>query len=390
MPTGAARVRGLNAAPLHGDLQKFTELCQTTEDPRRRKLYVYGGMHPKDFKRNIPSNDFYVCDMDKMEFTNLTDSLTYAVPGDPFAVAACWRKTKRLPALGEPGIAFAEISGIPVVFLFGGHDLDRDVPSSKLIAVNTLHLEWFYVDFEPVQKPRMVAPRLKPAMVAYNEKLYIFGGVPSYDEPRKQAYHRSYSIAAFQPGKLKWKWIAADEPYPNELQQNFRSGVMVHGGQAILLAPGKVFRDSERVIDFTSKSLYYFIPRKNIFERLRDTGVQLPRDVHWYYLRAYDPDALQKDAVYNPTTPSAILCTWVPDIEHPRDYLTVEGWRLFLPPDQPERMECFNMKTEVSKLDLDLQRFTLVGKRMFLMGSGGEKVNGEAMCDTYVEFSVDE
>ncbi|KAJ3515855.1 hypothetical protein NLJ89_g1499 [Agrocybe chaxingu] len=393
MPENTARIGRLKVTNFKGELPKLTILCQTAEDQRRGKLYIYGGIYPPDAvdeeeesessdtgsEDETPCNDFHVCDVAKMEFTNLTDSLVYTTPADPFSAAGHTRSTKPLPSLHMPGLAFTEIRGVPVVLIFGGYDRDLDEVSSKLIAINTLHLEWFYVTFEPPRNLATIAPRFKPTVVALNERLYIFGGKLAGKRP----HLRTYSVAAFQPGTFQWKWVAADEPYPAEVKQAFRNGVVVHGEQAILLGPG---RTTDEPINFVSNSFYYFIPRTRTFERLRPSGVRLPRAVEWYYLRAYDPDASQKDVVCQPTVPSAILCAWTKDLKQ-KGYLDTEGWRFFLPPDEPEHIECLNMKAEVAKLDLNLHRFAIIGKKMFFMGNNGE---GEKICDTIVEFSLEE
>jgi len=64
--------------------------------------------------------------------------------------------------------------------------------------------------------------------------------------------------------------------------------------------------------------------------------------------------------------PSAIIATWIPHSDH---CLVPELWQYMLPPE--EEFRCLNLRQKIWDLNLDLQAFTVVGSRLFLLGYQG-------------------
>ena len=151
------------------------------------------------------------------------------------------REVKLLPALSQPGVVLVELRGHPVILLYGGYDAGEDEgPSSALIAINTSHKEWYYVEFEDNEFAPPSA-RIDPILVGVHGKLYIFGGLEAFGQA--WAYHRTYSIVDFQLGARthKCKWLMVDTPYPDTVPANqiFGKGLPVQNGVTILLLPGR-------------------------------------------------------------------------------------------------------------------------------------------------------
>jgi len=61
--------------------------------------------------------------------------------------------------------------------------------------------------------------------------------------------------------------------------------------------------------------------------------------------------------------PSRIICAWV---RHDNQHLVPELWKYSLPPD--EICECLNFRQKIWALNLDLQKFVIIGGRSFLLG----------------------
>lgn len=127
-----------------------------------------------------------------------------------------------------------------MVFLFGGHDASDgvDAPTSKLIAIQTKHNEWYHVEFDNVGQ-RSPAPRIDPVLVGCGNRLYIFGGFQEFGNNWK--HHHSYSIIEFVDRSHKCIWVAIDVPYPMQVPagQTFGKGVAINGGSRILFLPGR-------------------------------------------------------------------------------------------------------------------------------------------------------
>jgi len=134
------------------------------------------------------------------------------------------------------------IHGTSFIFIFGGHSLDEEKAVSTLIAVDVDHLEWWYVRVEGGH----VAARIKPVVVAVEQKLFIFSGCGRFSKTDPQSF-RSYSIASYQSALCRWTWEARDVPYSGFMppDQVFGTGIVVYNGKKIMLTPGKLWFENK-------------------------------------------------------------------------------------------------------------------------------------------------
>lgn len=141
-----------------------------------------------------------------------------------------------MPRLGQPGLTLVRFHGTSFIFIFGGFSVEGDEPVSTLIAVDVDHREWWYV---PVDGGP-VSGRIKPVVVAVEQRIYIFGGCKKYSEANPQSL-QSYCIAFYEPVHRKWTWEARDVPYPSLIppDQVFDGGLAIYNGKKIMLTPGK-------------------------------------------------------------------------------------------------------------------------------------------------------
>jgi hypothetical protein len=165
------------------------------------------------------------------------------------------REKRELPRLGQPGLALVRIHDTTFIFIFGGFSVEEDKSVSTLIAVDVDHREWWYV---PVDGGP-VSGRIKPVVVAVDQRIYIFGGDRQYFKANPQSL-RSYSIALYQPAHRQWTWEACDIPYPDFIppDQVFGAGIAIYNGKKIMLTPGKpVCHNKVRNLLCTSVTLTY-------------------------------------------------------------------------------------------------------------------------------------
>ena len=80
------------------------------------------------------------------------------------------------------------------------------------------------------------------------------------------------------------------------------------------------------------------------------------------------------------TTPSVIISAW---IRHGNGYLVPELWKYSLPPD--ETSECLSLREKLWALNLDLQKFVIVGGRSFLFG---RQSDGDVVWNTCAEIFI--
>jgi len=66
------------------------------------------------------------------------------------------------------------------------------------------------------------------------------------------------------------------------------------------------------------------------------------------------------------SSPSIIICAWIPIPDSDDDDAAPELWHLFLTPD--ERIDRLNIAQQVYELNRDFQRFVCVDEKMRLMG----------------------
>ncbi|KAF8961443.1 hypothetical protein BDZ97DRAFT_1829342 [Flammula alnicola] len=402
---------------------------RTVSDPEAGEIYIYGGIRPGDGNEK-PTADFYACDISTMEPRDLTKSFRFRKPYAPFSRAEKETLMRKLPILFGAALAPLHLNGRKLLLLFGGErysdivdPLAKDDANyrchacSDLIAVDVVKKEWWVVKVEGGQ----IAPRINPVMVVVENKIFIFGGYKENGPNDTPDYLDSYSIAKYDHEAETWKWIASDRPYPDHVSGTiFGAGVPVYDGMQILLTPGR--RKPTDRYDFIANRMWYFHTTHRTFGIAASiaSGSPLPKNAFFYYLRHFEPppneESSQSEAggstrvrvhPYNSvgrrgstaksssasSGESVIICAWVP---RGPEYLVPEIWRFFLFPDT--RVVCFNISDDVWKLDVDFQRFAVVGHRMFLIGykgTDGESNDYEgsdtppgAVCDTYVEIPI--
>ncbi|KAF8909716.1 hypothetical protein CPB84DRAFT_1765289 [Gymnopilus junonius] len=403
------------AKQLQGGYPPLTVHSKTVIDSTREKVYIYGGWILGD-EGEMPTPNFHVFDARTMTFTDLTKSLTYVAPGKPASKAMRNRKCRSLPSRSQAGLAFLEIRGQPMIFIFGGHDVGNpEGPSSTLIAINMELREWYIVEIEKndFEAP---APRVRPTLVGVNEKLYIFGGIQKFSDP--WVHHRTYSIIEFQPSSRKWKWVAVDVPYPATVPAGkvFGHGIPVYGGLMILLLPGK--KQYKPRIQYEKDCFFYFLTKNNTFLQANVKGIP-PKSIHWDFAFNYDPTLSAPTGLLpygSPQkVPSVFICTW---LYHRNRNLAPELWEYTLFPK--DTFNKLGISNRIYKFRMDFQLFSLIGNRAFIMGWGNqtkskpsrsvedkkikveegsmededestedeEDTEQEPMCDTFVEIPV--
>jgi hypothetical protein len=58
-----------------GEFPPYNDHVKFIQDHYNNKMYLVGGISPKDKGNDNPTSDFYSCDMENMRWTNLTVSL---------------------------------------------------------------------------------------------------------------------------------------------------------------------------------------------------------------------------------------------------------------------------------------------------------------------------
>ncbi|KAJ7753889.1 hypothetical protein B0H14DRAFT_2979706 [Mycena olivaceomarginata] len=372
---------------LRGNLPFFNDWGSSTVDHQREKLYMYGGVRPRD-DDNIPTSDFHCLDLKTKQWWNLTDSLKFRPRNyvfDPFFKEDNTLERRKLPALTEPAVAFISVGGGTYFFLFGGYDTENS--TSELIAVDLDLLIWWFVDVQGTP----LRPRLSASMVAVDNSLFIFGGRENFDSPGI----RTYSIAEYTP-RTRWTWRVSDAPLPPDLPL-LGYGIQstpVFNGQKILLTRG---RTSDKPIDLSRESTIFFHTENHTFHDARTTMGDFPQGIAWYQTASLvvaarrpklesvsvspsptkrprgRPPKNPAPAAATPVVPtpasfqdSVMLVAWVKHTADD-DALVPEAWLYSLPP--AERIRCLDIREAVWDLNIDLQAFVAVGNRLFLLGS---------------------
>ncbi|KAF8953071.1 hypothetical protein BDZ97DRAFT_635746 [Flammula alnicola] len=168
-----------------------------------------------------------------MTWTNMANDLRNRNPYKPFSQEDRKPQLKRLPTLVSPGATLVRIENASFILIFGGFDCDKNEPSSKVIMIDPEEKEWWFLKFDGED----VGPRLNPAMVAVNNKMYIFGGYEKVGNDHRPC--RSFSIAECKPEGV-WHWEVRDAPISPSIPQGhmFGQAIPVYNGMKILLGPG--------------------------------------------------------------------------------------------------------------------------------------------------------
>lgn len=135
--------------------------------------------------------------------------------------------------------------------MFGGYDNAEECATSQVIIINLEQLQWWY---QPFEGNRNSSPRISPAIVAIENRVYIFGGYRAYEGDPQTCY--SYSIAEWRPAvdrnaHSSWDWEVRDVPYHGLIPGDSVIGqaISVLGGKKIFLTPGRLNSSDTRVSD---------------------------------------------------------------------------------------------------------------------------------------------
>ncbi|KAF8952006.1 hypothetical protein BDZ97DRAFT_1768983 [Flammula alnicola] len=361
-----------------GKCPPFNDLPCWVDDPFNRKLYMVGGIRPGDDSQT-PTSDFYCCDTATMTWTDMTNVLVQRNPYDPFSEEELRRPPKRLPKLSLPGCTLLRIHDSSFIFIFGGFDYITDEATSRVIVIDLEHTAWWYLKLNG----EAVNARINPAVVAIDDKLYIFGGYRKFGHDPQP--HSSFSIAEYKAAEGIWHWAVRDAPYSNPVPEGhvFGQGISVYNGTKILLTPGRLTNDDP--IHFTNDALFFYHTTNKRFQpAAADVTGAFPRqavsttDIRAAFLETTSRSSTQRchsarpnhDAGSTSRLPSirvvfVIICAWIPLPN--TDDIVPEIWHLFLSPD--ERINCLDISRKVWELDQDFQGFVCVGGQMRLMGT---------------------
>ncbi|KAG7445237.1 uncharacterized protein BT62DRAFT_1025892 [Guyanagaster necrorhizus] len=365
-----------------------------------KKIYMYGGSRPND-KKYIPTNDFHVLDVDTMQWKKLTSIMQpkfWSNAHQPFEPIG---KLEPLPSLFKPACSFFHFKETNYIFMFGGFDVDDEAVSSRLIAIDLDDPQWWYVEIEGGN----VCGRMNASMIGIDNKLFIFGGRASYD--KNSLGIASYSIAEYTD--YRWKWMSGrrDRAYDAHVPPLGFGGraLSVHGGKKILLTPGRL--TNKAPVNMQESNSIFFHTTNFTFRAAADTIGTFPGNLRWY--GSYSSEGSQPSVPTLPTTspllrkrkrlsspprehvvyPAHVMIAgWVDYGKE--DHIMPELWQYFLPPE--EKIQCFNVRSTIWSMDLNLHSFAAVGNRMIFFGyeaeSEGDRVPDDATYNICVEIDL--
>lgn len=163
-------------------------------------------------------------------------SLIYRNPYDPFSEEERKLEKKQLPRIAYPGCTLLRINDSSFAVIFGGYNAVSEKLNTDTIIVDLEKCYWWTLRI----KGTSASPRINPAMVAIDSKIYIFGGYRQFGvDPRP---YNSFSIAEYDPERGTWTWVTRDEPYsaPVPAGHVFGQACAVYNGAKILLTPGRL------------------------------------------------------------------------------------------------------------------------------------------------------
>lgn len=389
-PEGYKKIKSTGSPP------HFNDWCTIVVDDIGKKIYMYGGSRPND-EDFIPTNDFHVLDVGTMQWKKLSPKC-WSNAHRPFETVG---KSKPLPSLFKPACTFLHFKETNYIFMFGGYDADEGALSSRLIAIDLDDAQWWYVKIEGDD----VRGRINASMVGIDNKLFIFGGRKSYKETSLGI--ASYSIAEYTDYRWKWMPRRRDRAYDAHVPPLGFDGraLSVHGGKKILLTPGRL--TNKAPVDMQEPNSIFFHTTNFTFRAAADTVGTFPGNLRWYW--SYSNEGSRPSAQSLPTTsplprkrkrlsspprevvaslPYVMIAGWV-DYGKGDDIIP-ELWQYFLPPE--EKIQCFNIRSTIWSMDLNLHSFALVGNRMILLGfdgdSEGDSVPDNATYNVCVEVDM--
>ncbi|KAK0484503.1 hypothetical protein IW261DRAFT_1331192 [Armillaria novae-zelandiae] len=363
----------LQRIPMTGSLPYFNDYSCVAVEDNGGKIYMFGDKRPGT---DDLCCDFYVCDAQTVNWeTGLYNSFNRE-----------FSPTGPLPPLQNVLAAFLSIHGWRYVFSFGWYD-GTEI-NSQLITINVDTKVWSVVPVEGT-----VAPRMDAAMVGIENHLYIFDGRQRFEHGSPNL--NSYSVA--ECTNAHWRWICKDVPYPPYIPDLGFGGkaLAVHGGKQVPLTTGRISMNAVRSIFlFQCLTLHPASQTEGVF----------PRGLYWYFAHPIEaappvsnpglPARYQKPIEFVPALPPvdpyAIICRWVASpFSIDGSYLVPEFYRYRLPPVQ--KVECqVDVKQKLWELELDLQSFIAVGRRLYMFGHDSDETDANTVYTVCVELDMQE
>ncbi|KAF9477642.1 hypothetical protein BDN70DRAFT_934032 [Pholiota conissans] len=378
--TGASRKNAVIKTAL-GDIPPYNDYPYHLEDKFNKKLYSIGGFRCDDHS-NTPTTDFYVCDTSTMQWTNRTNCLTkrdpYAVQRNPLSRAERTRSTKpqALPAINVPGVALLRLETRSFVVMFGGFASNR--ARSQTLIIDPDRREWWELQIAGGD----VVPRINPAMVGINNKIYIFSGYRQFGA-NTQA-HQSYSIMEFDLDSGDCRWTTRDRPYPALVRagQAFQDACSVFDGIKILLTPGEPTESKEPINITLENTFFYHVTNDSFQSATAGISGALPQKMRWY--DTYCPPRPQKSTSNSSeSTESILICAYI-DVPGTGD-VSPEVWRLSLCP--VDKIECLGINKKIWDLDSQFKCSTCVDGLIRLLGTSKDDAeDANATFDIYVDI----
>ncbi|KAL0951869.1 hypothetical protein HGRIS_008529 [Hohenbuehelia grisea] len=354
--------------PTHNDWISFQV------DPENGRVFTYGGTPPSD-RSYTPSPSFYVCDINTMEWNNLTDSLRRVPSVFVEAPQTTSLEVERLPARLRFADALFRHQGRTFFVIFGGWPNEPDTPAaSDFIVIDVDHLTWSIM--EPIGS-RAVG-RLSPKIVCIDNCLYIFGG-----STLNERNLNTYSIAEYNPQSREWKWVVADKRFPNAiptLGKGAFEALPIFNNTKILLMRGRL--EWNKRITLSAKTTVIFTISDRSFKVQSRSRGAFPKDIEFYELFNWP---LTKTSESESESESVVgICVWVP---REVDGLVPQVFKYY-PESSTTSISNLNLADGIWALDLDLQDFFRFGDRLFLIGYDDQAGPGlrDPVCNVGVEI----
>ncbi|PBK90752.1 hypothetical protein ARMGADRAFT_1082475 [Armillaria gallica] len=372
-PEGYKKIRNTGSPP------QFNDWCTIVVDDIGKKIYMYGGNRPND-DDYIPTNDFHVLDVDTMQWKKLSPKFWFNAhrPFEPVG------KSKPLPSLFKPACTALHFKETNYIFMFGGYDIDEEVVSSRLIAIDLDDVQWWYVEIEGDD----VCGRINASMASL--------GIASY------------SIDEYTDHRWKWMSGRRDRDYDAHVPPLGFGGraLSVHGGRKILLTPGRLYNKAP--VNMQETNSIFFHTTNFTFRAAADTVGTFPGNLRWYW--SYSNEGSQSSVQSLLTTsplprkrkrlssspreaavsPHVMIAGWVDYGKPEGDHIMPELWQYFLPPE--EKIQCFNIRSTIWSTDLNLHSFAAVSNGMIFLGfegdSDGDTVPDNATYNVCVEVDM--
>ncbi|KAK7029050.1 hypothetical protein R3P38DRAFT_2524839 [Favolaschia claudopus] len=320
---------------LTGNCPPFNDWESFAADEHTHRVYVYGGVRPRD-KSLSPTRDFYCLCLKTFKWFKVKVS---PVSSDQ----------QLLPALGEPAVAIMTLNSRSYMFLFGGFDSSSRATTNRLISIDLETYIWQYVDVSD----SCILPRMSAAMVGVNDELFIFGG--------RQLYHDelpgilpSFSIATFQQDR-GWTWVVKDQVYPSNVRlgHSLKASLIDNRG-TVLLSRG--WFDNTKAFDLSPEGIVLFdTPSRKLYSGYGTLG-EFPKEMAWH---------LHGPVKFSSKVSGTCFAAWIP---YPNTKTLIPEIWLYVPPPI-KQFYCLGLRDALWEMGCDMQSLITVGGRAFIMGS---------------------